>query len=260
MLLAEIHGKRVEEAQNSEDYLTSTVFGHLRYLPPEIFWESLLRYARDTTAQETALTEVVCSGGLTISSYTELSIRFWPHFPGIGEPDLVLDFSAPDTPGLTIVVEAKLFAGKSGTGEDDQLARYLTMRPRAPNGVALLVYLTPRDSLAEINESLASRPDLEQHRWRMFRLQWQHILLAADQGARGEHGLHAVILSDVAAFLRRRGLMFFDGFRYYESLGELAPGDGAFYRSENAVSDSFSGMTMLAPLEDFPIERGGWTQ
>jgi hypothetical protein len=31
MLVAEIHRKGLEEARNHEDYLTSTVFGHLRY-------------------------------------------------------------------------------------------------------------------------------------------------------------------------------------------------------------------------------------
>ena len=33
MLLAEIHGKTLAEGRNGEDYLTSAVFGHLRYVP-----------------------------------------------------------------------------------------------------------------------------------------------------------------------------------------------------------------------------------
>lgn len=34
MLLAEIHCKIVREALDNEDYITSAVFGHLRYIPP----------------------------------------------------------------------------------------------------------------------------------------------------------------------------------------------------------------------------------
>jgi hypothetical protein len=41
MLVAEIHGKRVHEVQDREDYLTSAVFGHLRYIQPGLFWACL---------------------------------------------------------------------------------------------------------------------------------------------------------------------------------------------------------------------------
>jgi hypothetical protein len=45
MLAAEIHGHSVPEARNSEDYLTSTVFGHLRYIQPGPFWDALFELA-----------------------------------------------------------------------------------------------------------------------------------------------------------------------------------------------------------------------
>ncbi len=41
MLLAEIHGKHLADARDDEDYLTSSVFGHLRYIPPGSFWNSV---------------------------------------------------------------------------------------------------------------------------------------------------------------------------------------------------------------------------
>ena len=45
MLLAEILGKRLEATRNSEDYLTSAVFGHLRYIEPGLFWDTLFAKA-----------------------------------------------------------------------------------------------------------------------------------------------------------------------------------------------------------------------
>jgi hypothetical protein len=45
MLIAELHGKGIAEAQDNEDCLTSCVFGHLRYLPPSVFWEQFLSCA-----------------------------------------------------------------------------------------------------------------------------------------------------------------------------------------------------------------------
>ena len=37
MLVAEIKGKAIREAEGSEDMLTDAIFSHLRYIPPSIF-------------------------------------------------------------------------------------------------------------------------------------------------------------------------------------------------------------------------------
>jgi hypothetical protein len=61
MLVAEVHGKRVAEAQDAEDYLTSAVFGHLRYIPPSVFWPDLFALATglpNSDGRETCLPEV----------------------------------------------------------------------------------------------------------------------------------------------------------------------------------------------------------
>lgn len=42
MLLVEIRGHALNAAIGDEDYLTSVVFGHLRYVPPSVFWEDFL--------------------------------------------------------------------------------------------------------------------------------------------------------------------------------------------------------------------------
>jgi hypothetical protein len=51
MLIAETRGKSAAEVQNNEDYLTSAVFGHLRYVPPNAFWRELFAQARQSTSE-----------------------------------------------------------------------------------------------------------------------------------------------------------------------------------------------------------------
>lgn len=88
---------------------------------------------------------------------------------------------------VAILIEAKLTATKSGTGEHDQLARYMSLLDegdgfggRLPAGCdSFIVYLTDHDSTAEIEESIAACSDPDDARHRMFRLCWQDIIVTA---------------------------------------------------------------------------------
>jgi hypothetical protein len=94
MLVAEIHGKYVLDARNFEDYLTSAVFGHLRYIKPSAFWGAQFDIAvsrpiewSTVSANERIWQETGCS----LSSFGALNALFWPnHKEGI--PDLNLHF------------------------------------------------------------------------------------------------------------------------------------------------------------------------
>jgi len=108
VLVAETKGKICPGAQNHEDSLTSAVFGHLRYLPPQVFWPDLAEAAVNLSG--------TCLGDrlpLPIAEYRTLQTIFWPPTPH-GEPDLALIFEAPDKAPLLLVCEIKLWAGKSG--------------------------------------------------------------------------------------------------------------------------------------------------
>jgi hypothetical protein len=74
MLMAEIHGHVVREAEGSEDYLTSTVFGHLRYLPPDVFWEDFFSKAKGlpVSGMEKTLSHAACEAGANFSRYSHL--------------------------------------------------------------------------------------------------------------------------------------------------------------------------------------------
>ncbi len=222
MLLAEIHGHRILEAVNSEDYLTSTIFGHLRYLPPKSFWQDLFEQALAMPgARSRTLAHHLEQLGIKITDFESLDVRFWARHPVHGCPDLVLVFKGSGVQPLIILIEAKLWAEKSGTGEFDQIARYLRLLddpdailPRLPGGaVSALIYLTEHDSLAELEESVSVYGNPREARERVFRLQWQDIVVATEEAVHEAAGTEKLILRDVAAFLSQRNLEYFRGFR-----------------------------------------------
>ncbi len=238
MLIAEIHGKRFLEAEGQEDWLTSAVFGHLRHIPPRVFWPDLFERAH-TVGDGVSLNFRIRSAGIDLAQYSKLEIHFWQFCEGYGEPDLILRFSGGEQSPLIVVVEVKLDSGKSGVGQNDQLRRYLEL---LDNPVALqvpsservhryLVYLTRAFSKLEIEESvrLAEEAGMNDARDRLFGLQWQDVLESA--AARSQvDGL----LGEVAQFLRARGFEAFRGFR--SPPPELKPVSGAFYGAEYFTS------------------------
>jgi hypothetical protein len=263
MLIAELHGKVVAEAQNNEDCLTSCVFGHLRYLPPAVFWEQFLSCAITVPidGESRSLTDVLGEQQIYISQYSDLTVNNWLSHPKFGEPDLALLFSGGGMQPLVILIEAKLWAEKSGVAENDQLGRYLrsssdlgSFNPPLPTSAKVaLIYLTPRESLSEVMETLALCDDIEA-RELLFRVQWQDVIDAAERSLSSErNSLHRLILTDVAEFLRRRGLEYFKGFSTDSSLPLLNEKEFAFYsRGTRAFS------TPNLP-DCFQIQRGEWT-
>lgn len=275
MLVAEAHGKVVAEARDDEDYLTSAVFGHLRYIPPSIFWGNLLGRARGM--QEcTSLADAVRSRGACVDEYTRLETHFWPRHLSLGEPDLILHFSGEGLPSLFVLIEVKLWSGKSGFGEKDQLARYVRLLDELEtlgfkvekDDVKLLVYLTPRESSVELEESLRAITESESARNRMFRLQWQDIAETARQSAAKPLPNYAEkatvtwaphILEDVSSFLDRRNLTFFRGFARKDDLVDLVPMAIVFSAPAAACSSFFKGMSEYPDLQLCDVEKGRWT-
>ena len=258
MLIAEIHGKCVPEARSSEDYLTSAVFGHLRYIRPGAFWDELLDFAESQPTASgvvTASEQILRETGLKLSSFPALDVVFWPeHKEGI--PDLILHFFGDQPRPVVILVEAKLNAAKSGTGDQDQLARYLRilnslgdLQPAMPSdALGLLVYLTATDSRAEVIESLVQYGDTEQARLRLFHLQWQDLIHAID-GTSPCSRMDEQILGDVRAFLGRRNLEYFSGMEQAATIPMILEDDGDFLKDE-PLFDSESIPTGLGIIDE----------
>ena len=95
----ELHGKL---NRGSEDLLTSSVFGLLRYLSAGVTMSFL--------GNAVALND----RSLELPEEPELEFFFWPHFPGwTREPDMVIDVLEGGQRTVRLVVEAKYASGKS---------------------------------------------------------------------------------------------------------------------------------------------------
>ena len=231
MLIAEIHGKRFPEAEGQEDWLTSAVFGHLRHIAPGAFWADLLDRAR-TLETGVSLYSRIYADGIRLNQYSKLDIHFWKSWENYGEPDLILCFSGGNQSPLIVVVEVKLDSGKSATGENDQLKRYLqllddrhALRLLFPeSNHRYLIYLTRIFSKLEIADSIRTSVSagICDAQDRMFGLQWQDVLESASDNSAGEP-----LLNEVAQFLKIREFEAFRGFR--SPPAALKQISGAFY-------------------------------
>lgn len=216
MLLAELHGKRFPDAEGQEDWLTSAIFGNLRHVPPSLFWKELFDRALNTHIPSTSLTSALDRLGVSFASFTEFRTVFWKNCWNYGEPDLILRFTGPNVPPLIVLIEVKLNSTKSGTGDNDQLARYLALLDdhtalpewRCAEDHRFIVYLTRAYARQEIEESISAsrKPHAD---IRIFGLEWRDVLETAAQNSQSNP-----LLAEVAGFLKGRGFEAFRGFRH----------------------------------------------
>lgn len=205
---------------------------------------------------QNSLDDFISQTGHGVSEYTVLRTYFWPKHPKRGEPDLLVSFEGPGLRPITLVIEAKLWSGKSGNKED-QLVRYLKILdelqefpqlPMAEGSLGALVYLTPRESLDEVLESLKLSPNLVRDRARIFRLQWQDFIRVCDETFPTGEDQIDTILRDVGQLLQRRGLEYFAGFRSIALIPELRVRRASFSKL----------FVRLKPLLGFAIRRAPW--
>jgi hypothetical protein len=216
MLLAEIHGKRFPDAEGQEDWLTSSVFGHLRLLPPALFWPQLLERASNASAESASLSRILRHKGIQVEKFTSIEALFWRNCPPYGEPDVILRFTGPDVLPLIVLIEVKLNSEKSSKGEKDQLAKYLALlddqsvlpKWSCERDFRCIIYLTRIFEEAELEDSLAVSSSRDA-RTRLFGLEWRDVLevAAVNSGS-------SFLLAELADFLRARGFEAFRGFRH----------------------------------------------
>ncbi len=267
-MIAGIKGKDVREARGHEDSLTSALFGHLRYLRPGVFWTDLFAKTIDATDDERTLKDVLNDDANNVlKQCTNLKIDFWPNYEIVGEPDMILQFcNHANRALLTIVVEVKFHSGESG----NQLARYMKLvtNPTRDARADYLIYLTPRESLNEINEAISADQDLEKFRHKLFRLQWQDVLEVAKEAGKKQSGKrfpYDTILADVATLLRKRGLEHFKGMQVVNALKRFDIKSAPWRGSKRSISGTdkdrrFNGMNESNDLEMFTIKKGAWNQ
>lgn len=237
MLLAEIHGKRLPEAEGNEDWLTSAVFGHLRHVKPSVFWPCLFSCAENVSLERSSLSAELLSAGIRFEDFTEIAVRFWYSTAEFGEPDVILRFTGPASCPLIVLIEVKLNSAKSSVGANDHLARYLALLDspntladwRCPQDRRYLVYLTRAFAKREIEESIAAS-SCRNAATRIFGLEWLDVLECAKRDAAREP-----LLDEVARFLAARGFEAFRGFGSHVGLNPRPRGkfySRAYFKSQ----------------------------
>jgi hypothetical protein len=209
MIEAVLGGKLV--SLNSEDALTAAAFGRLRYLPPAVLvgWlnaATALRPTDQTSSWPWATPEIGAP-----------EVAFWPRWPetlsgtGTVEPDVVLFFGS-----AVVIVEAKLWSGKSGAGDDrDQIARqwksgsdFFAKNSRALR-VAAHIYVTPHLTMPsmELEESWAVLAKTKRSPPTLLWLPWSALAPLLEELPEN------LVAVDLLRYLHRVGVLRFVGWK-----------------------------------------------
>ena len=104
----------------AEDLLTSTVFQLLRYIPAQVgLLATLARARRVVRSNGVFAVERASSWPTLLQAATDYRVRLWPWRDKHGEPDAVVTLVGPDGVIGNVLIEAKLFSGKSSEADTD---------------------------------------------------------------------------------------------------------------------------------------------
>jgi hypothetical protein len=252
------------ELKAYEDYLTSCVFGALKYLPPN---KGLLPVLAAATNHRLDISlEGHCEReGIQLGGISEARFIFWPRCSGPrpSVPDLVVILQG-GSHSFIVPIEVKYFAGKHGEEEDDQLVRYYQVmrtagareafgddRIRRFSGELLgVVYVTQFAAKHEIEAALhqlESEGRTEAYK-RVFHLRWQHVYRVTRQLLRSTDDTYQErILADIARLLEHKHLKPFAGFSKLPSelFTEVLLQRPVFLESSGGSADRFLGFSPL---------------
>lgn len=271
MFEAEFSGK-LPEISNREDYLTSCIFGALKYLAPSDVFYPFISRAYNYFSKQT-LTEHLATLGIELSDFTSMKTLFWPYSSTFGEPDLMFILEGA-VRRVVIGMEVKFFSGKHGKGENDQLVRYFQALSVQENRhyfsvddikncsdeLVAFIYLTQFEAEREIEQSLQIlRAQGINAQDKFFHLKWQQLLGVVNSIAISqERSYKKAICEDIIRLLRLKNLVPFTGFSHLPDelsinlLGQ-AP---VFLKLVDGQSNSFKGFPMLS-LNLSQIHRSG---
>jgi hypothetical protein len=252
MFEAEQFGKRI--LYDSEDNLTSRVFGLLRYIDHKIVLIPALLKAISIVTNKLFPIELLLSA-------TKVDYFFWPKSE-IGEPDLCIIFECPNMDYL-LAIEVKLKSGKSGFGEEhDQLKRYYTglsdsasRRKFNEHKIATfkgeflgIIYLTVDPALEELKESYELlKNDYEQVY--LYMLTWRGLHESICSALKQEKSeWYSPYLADLLKLLEILNLRHFDGWENIECDKTLVTNFPIFYYTKKISKPESYDWVSICPL------------
>lgn len=188
MFEVELVGK-LPELRTHEDYLTSCIFGALKYLPPNHglfpFLNSSFNYRLNTSLESYLKLQ-----DIELTHFDKAQFHFWPRSWTYGEPDLVISLEGK-LGSFLIPIEVKYFSRKHGEEEKDQLVRYYialgTVEGRKTfnneairqfsGGLLAFIYLTQFEAELELEQTLdvLESKGIGDAKNKFFHLRWQQI-------------------------------------------------------------------------------------
>jgi hypothetical protein len=210
----------------TEDILTSTVFGTLKYLKPDMILIPFIESAFLYNEKRTTLWEKLNSEGIELRCYREVEYVFWTWNQNYGEPDLILIFRdhVHGFDDLLLVVEAKFKSGKSGTEENDQLVRYFEainndIENFTESSVSsfkgrkgYVVYLTEAEAYSDITATtkiIQSR--YNEIKENVFHLRWHQLYKTLEKMYPHYSSFEKIIVDDLMKYMEKLGLRDFSG-------------------------------------------------
>jgi hypothetical protein len=188
----------------SEDVLTGTVFGHLRYFSSQKLLVDFLNEAVDLSGKK-----------LLLSTGGYFEIEFWERYTsGRDEPDLILRNNQYD-----IIVECKY---KSGLGEQgsesekdytNQLIRYSELIKDSLNE-KILIFLTNDDSMPKVN--LKKTENKLDKNIKLYWLSWGRLYYCMKKEEENEKKYlkhEKLLFADLLGYLEKRNFIAFCGIR-----------------------------------------------
>ena len=216
MIQAELHGK-LSEIKNSEDVLTSNIFGLLKYLPNDILL-NILDHAKTLSGKKIEF---------DLKSYIPEFI-FWENIKGYGEPDLIIKFRNKVGHELILCIEIKYYSSKSGDGDNDQLKRYfeaLSISSKEKSSFLGVVYLTKYPSRKELEDSLyyIKQKELDDSEEKLFQLRWFEITKSLENynGVLNRH--EDLIVKDLIEYLKYKNFVEFTDFTFQSKDFNFSP-------------------------------------
>jgi hypothetical protein len=245
MSIAVTKGKISRSGSNltngSEDLLTASVFGPIRYLPSEMLLFPILGRAENLNGKFYEPKSVVDD--------TELNIEFWPRYPRC-EPDVSIKIGEKEL----IFVEAKFHSGKSGTFQaddkeapvdeaavSDQLAReWLDLCRDIPDKRKSLVYLTahrtmPKSDIEDSAKEFLNMDSIDSDSFKdnTYWLSWFDVWDEAQRKFdRTDDSFLQIVLKDIVQLLERLELKHFTGFTIGVESAIDFPEPPIFYQSD----------------------------
>ncbi|MCW3490219.1 hypothetical protein [Dethiobacter alkaliphilus] len=269
MIQAVLGGKSMG-FEYTEDILTSTVFGAVKYLKPSSLLIPFIESAFLYDEARTPFWQVLKNDGIDLRCYQKVEYVFWPFHQTFGEPDLMIVFQhhVHGEEDLLLIIEAKFKSPKSGTGEKDQLVRYFNaihdknIEGFSEQSVAdfkgqkgYILYLTESTASSEISDSeqIILRDVGEDNK--IFHLRWHQLYSTIERLYSYFSDFERVIADDLLKYMEKVGLRDFSGIS--------CPDESLYYMFSRQYpvfyNDSKSGLKSTyfdqLPSTDFPCHE-----